>query len=332
MTDQAVLESQPASQEVAGNRSILSVDVGRHSFAIDTRHVEAFFDISRNRAQIDRVLEESGMDSQVQSLTDRIGPCLSGEWRSDEREKALISIRKGDFSGGLRVESVSRPVEVAKDRFHTLPRIARCPNFEEIFHGVVVGQLSDTAEPDDASHLTFVIDPLATLGQASEEEQPTLAVGGSRPADQVLVFLPQTGAEVQELDYLFCLLITDVAEVISTNEFVPLPYQTPHCEGFILWRNEPVPVVRMAKLFGMEQQEVSDRRERKRNRRLIVARAGGRWIAFCVNTQMQTLRSPTATVSANKRLPENAPIVGSFRTEMGDLIVPDLNRILDNEF
>lgn len=301
---------------------------------MDTRHVQAFFDISRNSGVVEQALAEHGMSSLVRSLSDILTESSSKPGAPKPQEKALVTIGTEDFSGGLRVESVSRPVDVAGEHFYELPPICRMASNSNMFREVMVGPDAGTNFQDNRenSPVRLVLDPLAALGYFQHIHEPTPEPSKLRGTDQVLVFLPETGMDLSQVEHFFCLLLTDVVEVISTREIYALPYDSEYCEGYILRRGRPIPVIKLGKLFGMAAaRRFHDRRSRTRGKRLIVARSGSRWIAFSVNSQVQTLRSPAARFSSNSALPEDAPTIGVFDTEMGNLVVPDLHKILHRE-
>jgi len=65
---------------------------------------------------------------------------------------------------------------------------------------------------------------------------------------------------------------------------------------------------------------------------LVVARVSGhRYIAFYTQTQMHSMNTPTSTPVDFPSV-EGGPMLGSFKTEFGSMVIPDLDRILDNKF
>ena len=315
----------------SSTRSLLSVSVDSQCFSMDTEHVRAFFDISHNRHLVEQAIAEHGMAGQVESLSVLLQDCsirYSGEDRED-REKALITVETANFSGGLLVDSVSRPKDIPSENFHKLPTLCRIATNRQLFREVAF----DSNPNQNSDRLTLVLDPLAALGYEDHIPDTETQNFGFSKSEQVLVFLPETNLNLSSVEYLFCLPLTEVVEVLSTNEFHCLPYKSKYCEGYIVLRDRPIPVIALGKIFGMESvPRFIDRRSRTRNKRLIIARAGSQWMAFCVNNQVQTLHSPAATLLNEFSLPEHAPTLGVFETEMGRLVVPDLNRILNSEF
>lgn len=101
-------------------------------------------------------------------------------------------------------------------------------------------------------------------------------------------------------------------------------------EGYVYWRRQAVPVVRLGHSFGLSDQNASRPAEelRRGSRRLVVTHtAGGQPVAFYAQTSMQSVRIPVAEAIAPESL-KNRPVLGAFQTEMGTLVVPDLASIL----
>ena len=126
---------------------------------------------------------------------------------------------------------------------------------------------------------------------------------------------------------MFCLPLTAVAEVITKQRNLNAAITSEVFDGFVLWRKVPVPIVRLGKIFGFGSDDTV-----KESRRLVIARAtGNRFIGFYAQPQMQTMKVPQAIPGGGNSL-AGRPHRGCFRTELGELVVPDMNRILDNDF
>jgi len=184
------------------------------------------------------------------------------------------------------------------------------------------------------------MNPLIALGietdqaAATPAQQPKRVPNAIEPqrrgSGQLLAFVPENVPR-QDLNFVFCLPLAAVAEVVTAHEVFESPLNTEVFQGFVLWRNLPIPVVNLGSCFGLDNTG-GEKRERNRSRRLVIARASGhKYVAFYTQTQMHSMNTPKATPVEFPSV-EGGPMLGSFKTEFGSMVIPDLDQILAGKF
>jgi chemotaxis signal transduction protein len=283
----------------------------------------------------------------VASLSTLLSLHLGLDLTPTESERALVAIRSGNQVATIRVGQVSRPIDIASEHWHRLPAVAHPSDKQQIFsHVVNVSPQSD--DPDRA--LALVVDPIKALqfqvpdGVAAPTQRidrpqfgaqdrftAQAVIAGSiaqrRGSGQLLAFVPEDVPR-QQLNFVFCLPLAAVAEVVNAHTVMHSPLSAGQFAGYILWRKIPVPIIKLGTAFGMSEVD-EDRRAINRSRRLVIARtAGHRYVGFYTQTQMHSMKAPTASVTKFEEL-TGTPHLGAFKTDYGVMVIPDLNRLLD---
>ena len=323
----------------SASRSLITVVAGGHEFAIDTEYISGVYLLAKSQTGIELTVAETPEGelpvlSLAEVLADELGLVVEGT----DTERSLVVINYNDQTAALRVKSVSRPLELSHDDFYGLPRIAHATDTNNL---VATIAMVDPENEDPNEAIRLVVDPLAVFGFRESNEPTTLKPNGSPDTtnnnptakqrtgqDQILAFSPEFVSR-NSLDYVFCLPLTGVAEVVSVYKAMKMPFKSSAFHGFVIWRNQPIPVINLGEAFGQETVSESGRRSLSRARRLIVARAsGGRYVGFYTQKQMHSMKIPDATPVELESL-ENKPSLGAFKTDFGVMSVPDLSRILD---
>lgn len=327
-----------------GIRSLVTVIAGGHEFAIDTEHINAVYQMARSQmgeeqSVVDTPDGKLPMLSLAAVLADEMGLPVE----NTDNERTLIVIHYGDQSAVLRVDSVSRPISLKQDSFFGLPRVAHTTDDRNLLSSIAV---LDWKIEDPNEAIRLVVDPLAVLGFREAAEPERTQRGETAPIDlskndksnvlgnnslqgQILAFSPENVPR-SDLDYVFCLPLAGVAEVVSVYNSMAMPFQSTIFQGFILWRKRPIPVVNLGEAFGQQSAFKPNQRVRDRARRLIIARAsGGRYVGFYAQKQMHSMKTPSASTVEFESL-KGTPNFGAFKTDFGTMVVPDLSRILDN--
>jgi len=322
--------------DAAEVRMLVNVTAGGHEFAIGTEHINGVYQMARSQMGKDlTVVETPEGELPVLSLADALSQELGMAVEGTENERALVVINYNGQVAAMRVGSVSRPIEVNDECFFGIPRVAHVNDTRNLVQSIAI---LDWENEDPSEAIRLVVDPLAVFGfrVATDEMLSQLRVtaedanvGVNNGKGQILAFSPENVAR-SEVEYVFCLPLSGVAEVISVYNAMEMPFKSSVFQGFIIWRNQPVPVVNLGESFGQTAMAEGQQRGRIRARRLIIARAsGGRYVGFYTQKQMHSMKTPTASPVEFKSL-ENAPYFGAFETEFGAMVVPDLSRILDN--
>lgn len=341
----AVIESfQSENFSETKNNQYVRVRVGEVELVMSTKYLSGVFQASRqNRlTENNTVLTPKG-EFPVVSLDKVLQKQLKLEFNEFEG-KALIAVETDGQISMVRADSVSRPAIIKPEHVHPMPFVAHGSDDVRLIRTIVnIEPSSDNS--NDCIRMQF--DPRVALGQkipAEPKDKPnplpkeaasaiaaTVAAtsrqaGGSRNSGQLLAFIPEDVSR-SEVEHVFCLPLTAIAEVITTQQNLNKTISSDVFDGFVLWRKVPVPIVRLGKVFGFgSETTVED------SRRLVIARAtGNRFLGFYAQPQMQTMKVPESIPGTANAL-TGRPHRGCFRTELGELVVPDMDRILDNDF
>ena len=324
----------------SASRSLVTVFAGGHEFAIDTEYISGVYLLAKSQTGKDLMVADTPEGelpvlSLAEVLADEVGLVVEGT----DTERSLMVINYDGETAALRVKSVSRPIELTQDDFYSLPRVAHATDTNNLVTTIAMVN-PENEDPNEAIRL--VVDPLAIFGFRKGSESAALEPTSSRNEtnnnptadqrtgqDQILAFSPEFVSR-NDLDYVFCLPLTGVAEVISVTKAMQMPFKSASFQGFVIWRNHPIPVINLGEAFGQgNMQGETGRRGHTRTRRLIVARAsGGRYVGFYTQKQMHSMKVPAATPVELESL-KNKPSLGAFKTEFGVMSVPNLSQILD---
>ena len=311
---------------------------GGFQFSLPTEFLAGVYQVSRDQMGDDlEVVDTPEGKMPVISAVKLFADQLGFDLKPSDSERDLVAIRSEGMTVALRLDDISRPVTLAENGWHKLPPVAN-PNDKQGIISAIATIDPDAENPNKA--LSLVMNPLIALGIESDQAVSTPSQTPKRVANaiepqrrgsgQLLAFVPENVPR-QDLNFVFCLPLAAVAEVVTNHELFDSPLNTDVFKGFILWRNLPIPVVNLGVCFGLENSE-GDRRGRNRTRRLVIARASGhRYVAFFTQTQMHSMNTPTSTPVKFPSV-EGGPMLGSFKTEFGSMVIPDLDRILSGDF
>lgn len=321
------------------------VRVGEVELVMDTKHLSGVFQVSRQHRLTDSgtVLTPKG-EFPVVSLCDVLKQKLNLKFDAFEG-KALIAVEFNGQRSMVRADSVSRPTAIKPEHVHPMPQIAHGLDDVGLIRSVIN---IEPSESDPTQCIRMQFDPRVALGhdvpcetadkpnplprEASSAIAAAVAAtsrrgkNASNQSGQLIAFIPEDIAR-SEVEHVFCLPLTAVAEVITTQRHLNSTISSEIFDGFVLWRKVPVPIIRLGKVFGFgSDSHVED------GRRLVIARAtGNRFVGFYAQPQMQTMKVPTSVPGGEDSL-VGRPHRGCFRTELGELVVPDMDRILNNDF
>jgi chemotaxis signal transduction protein len=335
----------PLAIESRKSNMVVTVDAGGHELVMETKHLAGVFQLSREQSEAasDSVVTPSG-EFPVVSLVDSLQKHLGFEPKNGSLGRALIAIEHDGSVSMLKVNSVSRPIEINPANVHPIPKFAN--RADDV--GLVSSILNLKPDSDDPNGaLKLIFDPMVAIGREvnpTESYEPSRANHTSdRPAQpseastskpgrghgQLLAFVPDDISQ-KDAEHVFALPLAAIVEVLSTRLEVNSTLSSPFFDGYVLWRNIPVPIVSMGAVFGVASSENDQTKDS--GRRLVISRASNhRLIGFYTKSQMQTMKVPVSApikVDAMK----GRPCLGVFRTDFADMVVPDMDRILDNGF
>ena len=327
-----------APLQTVGTQTLVSVVAGGHELVMKTDHLVGVYQLSQeqlesaNRGKI----ETRGGDVPVVDLSKVVDDCLGLKPQTESVERALITIEYDGKVAMLRAKQVSRPMYIPDGQFHELPHIAH-PNDTDNLVKYLANIDPDATDPNTALRMLF--DPLVALGLGTSEEismaeSTRIAKSfiknmgggfeglGKSKRNQLLAFVPEDFAR-DSLDFVFCLPLSSVAEVVKSQQIFEMPINSPLFAGYFLWRKIPVPIVKLGAAFGASPEDVSP----SAGRRIVVSRVGSdRYVGFYSQAQMQSMKVPT---SIPHKIDDSLPSLGAFKTEFSTLVIPDLGQILD---
>jgi chemotaxis signal transduction protein len=321
---------------------LLMCQCSGHGFAIRTDHLAGVYQLTPKQVElgVDRLETPQG-DLPIVSLAELLSTQLNISMAVDPEDRSLLAIQVGDERVALRTGQVSRPLVVPESSFISLPAVAHPTDETKIFSSVAI---VDRKAESAIDALRLVFDPAIALGlktrdvaavkepateKASLAVQPTTEANAGN-ASHLLIFMPEDSVDLAA-DFVFALPLATVAEVATSHDVFPVCMASDVLEGYVYWRGRAVPVVRLGRSFGMADQQGFDTLNgdaTRSARRLVVTHTvGGQPVAFYAETSMQSVRIPIADSVAPDSL-NNRPVLGAFQTEMGTLVVPDLDSIL----
>ena len=320
-------------------RQVVGCVSGGFRFSIPATHLAGVYQVSREQMGADlEMIDTPEGKMPVVSAATLLGSELGFDLSTTDEERDLIAIRYEGNTIALRVSNVARPVSLEPNGWNTLPNIA-VPNDPRGIIAAIATVNPTATDPNEA--FSLVIDPLVALGfvgdQPKSKPVTTAAATTSgevvpqrRGSGQLLAFVPEDVPR-RDLNFVFSLPLAAVAEVVNAHESFQSPLTTDLFEGYVMWRKMPVPVVNLATCFGLKE-EGQARRRRDRGRRLVIARAKGQnYVAFYTQTQMHSMKTPTSSTVEFEQL-AGTPLMGSFKTSFGAMVIPDLDRILRADF
>ena len=338
LTSNATTSPEVALPQKAQNQVSICVS-GGFEFSLPTEFLAGVYQIPREQMADDLdIVDTPEGKMPVISASKLFRDKLGFDLKASGSERDLVAIRSGGTTVALRVDGISRPVTLAENGWHVLPPIARPTDKDGVISAIAtINPGAD--DPNEA--LSLVMNPLIALGIETEQTADSAPVVKALPkvqdaiepqrrgSGQLLAFVPEDVPR-EDLSFVFCLPLAAVAEVVTASETFNTPLNSDVFQGFLRWRNLPVPVVNLGACFGLSK-NLGEKRSKNRSRRLVIARASGHnYIAFYTQTQMHSMKTPTSTPVEFASVADG-PLLGSFKTEFGSMVIPDLDRILNGK-
>jgi chemotaxis signal transduction protein len=151
---------------------------------------------------------------------------------------------------------------------------------------------------------------------------------GGQPHGRIVLF-STADPRPRERPLAFGLNITQVDEVLGLPALTPVPHTAPFLVGLANWRDQPVPVLDLARRLGLPP-SAPDARSR-----LLVVSAGAPAAephdraGFLVRPSVRVLRLPLAHRPCIRMPPlEPALVRGAVELPQETLVIPHLQRVL----
>jgi chemotaxis signal transduction protein len=283
----------------------------------------------------------------------RLADCLNRTHSGLESRQQVVVVNSSLGPQGFLVDSVSYALSIAAEHVRACPELLNDPA-RQLFHSVVLfrqlGQadsMSLVLSPErlhrhavpltinsNASRLapeapTFCTQQtLSNLSVPQSEGTPEASSGASTPAvaksggtnsERIVLFpLAQTRVAGQEL--LCGLSIAQVVQILEPLPMIPVPFAPPHVAGFVMWREQALPVLQLSLSLGVSDAATSSR--------MMIVRHGREFIALLTPQTMQARRLPLP----HQPCPTPAgldptAILGTFQSDSEMLVVPNLSRL-----
>ena len=326
----------------SAQHQVVTCVTGGYRFALPTTHLSGVYQVTRQQlGKKMEVLSTPEGDLPVASLATLLSLHLGLDITPSDDERALVAIRFKNKVATIRVGQVSRPIDVAPSHWHSIPSVAQPKGTAELFSHIT-NISPDSDAPDEA--LTLVVDPLKALRfqdkNTVSSDRPSLkspavtapsiaaqTTPTRRGSGHLISFVPEDVPR-QALNFVFCLPLASVAAVVTSHPLMTSPVQNDLFSGYVLWRKIPVPVIKLGSAFKMENRG-DEKRQNQRGRRLVIARgAGHRYLGFYTQTQMHSMKIPLASETQFDEL-NGYPHLGAFKTDLGAMVIPDIDRLLD---
>lgn len=343
----------PHTKTQKATTRIIRCGIGSEAYCLEMSSVDSvgeaslvhWLPVSTDDGQVGTVV--LGRDHvPVFSLAHRLGrPHLNG----DERQH-IVLLKTSLGRWALLVESVSRVLQVNLAHVHLVPSVA-LDTQKKLFKGVIVFPRDrhelpaptsfagvETRRTRDSAEMALLLSPERlhphSLPPEIEPEpeasavtfEPTATteaeVTKTKHRGQVML-LSVTDAEPDSRRCSFGLSLSQILEVVSSLEVVPVPHAPPYVQGIACWRDQPVPVLDLAARFGLPSAI--------HEQRLVIARgsANGNLVAFPVESVIRSQRLPLASRPCQVPSGIRADLLrGAFELDSETLMIPDLSRVL----
>ena len=261
--------------------------------------------------------------------------------RSHRRRRPLVVVRRGDRADdelGLWVDATSRPRQIERSNWHTLPGWVQRSLTLPIDAVVASSRdASGDAASDVASAWRLVVNPrrFAQHRQAPQRSAKTIATAAGAPGHRddaessatvnststrepstrtrgVLMFAPAAiavdavggPAHDQQLSAAVAVPMSCVMGVVRYDTVMPMPVSDPILLGIATWKGCPIPVVDLAAALGLGGER--DRMAGGQKRLLILRTAAGEIFGCVAAAQMRRARnlSSVSTALPNSFMPQ----------------------------
>ena len=278
---------------------------------------------------------------QPEIPTYRLADCLNRDSSELESRQQVVVVKSSLGLQGLLVDSVSRVPSIPAEHVRACPELLNDPA-RRLFHSIVLLRQSGQADsmclvlsPErlhrDAVSLTpacsdergGVSPSMISLGAEHsmnrEAHAAPLAKSCGTPSEKIVLFpLAKSRVDGHEL---FCgLSVAQVVEILEPLPIIPVPLVPPHVAGFVMWREQALPVLQLSLSLGVSDAATTSR--------MMIVRQGRELIVLLTSQAMKARRLPLP----HQPCPtppglDSAAILGAFQSDSELLVVPNLARL-----
>ena len=154
----------------------------------------------------------------------------------------------------------------------------------------------------------------------------TLAAGLQRSETILLSFaipivlFPLANTRVDGHELLCGLSVAQVVEILEPLPIIPVPFAPSHVAGFVMWREQPLPVLQLSLSLGVVDAVTTSR--------MMIVRQGREFLALLTSQAMKARRLPLPHQPCPTPTGlDSAAILGTFQSDSEVLVVPNLSRL-----
>ena len=271
----------------------------------------------------------------------RLADCLSRVSSAPESHQHVVVVNTSLGSQGFLVDSVSRVLPVPVEHFRECPELLNDPT-RRLFQSVVLFRQSGEADsmslllsPErlhrDAVPLTATfsgerggVSPAVTSLAAEPSmnrgaDAAPLAKSHHAIADRIVLF-PLANTRVDGHELLCGLSVAQVVEILEPLPIIPVPLAPSHVAGFVMWREQALPVLQLSRSLGVSDAATATR--------MMIVRQGREFLVLLTSQSMKARRLPLPHQPCPTPTGlDSAAILGTFQTDSEVLVVPNLSRL-----
>ncbi|MFM9964159.1 MAG: chemotaxis protein CheW [Planctomycetaceae bacterium] len=146
-----------------------------------------------------------------------------------------------------------------------------------------------------------------------------LAKGCESHTERIVLF-PLTNTPIDGHELLCGLSATQVAEILEPLPIIPVPFAPSHVAGFVIWREQAVPVLQLGLSLGVTDAVATSR--------MMIVRQGREFLALMTSQVLRARRLPLPHQPCSPPLGlDSAAILGTFQSDSETLVVLNVSRL-----
>ncbi len=271
----------------------------------------------------------------------RLADCLHRVSSELESRQQVVVMKSSLGPQGFLVDSVSRVPSIPAEHVRACPKLLNDPT-RRLFDSIVLLRQSGQADsmclvlsPErlhrDAAPLTSngsgerdgVCPPVNSIASECSmnrrADAAPLANGHQEISDRIVLFpLAKSRVDGHEL---FCgLSVAQVVEILEPLPINPVPLAPPYVAGFVMWREQAVPVLQLSLSLGVSDAAIASR--------MMIVRQGREFLVLLTSQSIKARRLPLPHQPCPTPTGlDSAAILGSFQSDSELLVVPNLSRL-----
>ncbi|MBC7820499.1 MAG: chemotaxis protein CheW [Planctomycetaceae bacterium] len=284
----------------------------------------------------------------------RLADCLGRSLPETDSRQHVVVVHTSLGPQGFLVGSVSRVLSIPAEQIQACPELLNDPA-RRLFRSVVLFR-----QAGQADSMIFVLSPerlhrhatpltgaanlpgnliswraLAPGSEVLSEREPDasafrliplgnpvsppLASQSGTNSERIVLF-PLANTRVDGHELLCGLSVAQVAEILEPLPIIPVAFAPPHVVGFVMWREQAVPVLQLSLSLGVADAMATSR--------MMIVRQGSEFIALLTSQVLRARRLPLPHQPCPTPTGlDSAAILGTFQSESELLVVPNLSRL-----